>query len=531
MIKKLKNKTIKLTSDYVQVIKGRIGCQINIKNLSVNNNTKSNMFLTLYILDKNQKKTVLVSNLTVPPLKNFNIPYEKNIELESEEFIFAQTKTKTDIDIFCNYIEIEKTQFQLQLQFLNQSGEIVTGVLYNLAKQQNGKQIIQFQENQKYTNIPEIYYKITEQDVIIYKNSNFELAEHNFKEYSDRYEINIYETLRVNDIFDILRQGFINVSFNILTTLTSNPRWRYNTVEHFTDLNFWNDPNIQISLTPDSYYLNFSDVDKFTTPSNFNFNINENNILNLKFDYISKIGTLKVLTDYSVPNLSWVLFDVDSGENLSEVYYLSSIVQLEEGLHTIKVFGIEELFLDAIYSVYINANQQHLLTHSQEYSVGEIQVVVGDSAEQIWGFSTIENDTINSWYDSSESISVSQGLYYLYFQNIPRYVSPNIKSVQTSDYTKLTVNTEYIQDVGTVSIQKPSLMSDSVANSIKWRIINKTTNIKSNWFTYLQKITTDCGEYIIEFQEVQDYFDSLTDTVFIYTGQQTIYLLNNSILN
>jgi hypothetical protein len=110
MSKKIKNIFTKLTTTPTRIIKGRLGYYTNIKDIYINNNTTINTFLNIYIIDGEQKKTYICNNITIPPNKRFEIPYDGNIEIESKEFIFAETKKPTDLDIFCNYIVYKKFQ-------------------------------------------------------------------------------------------------------------------------------------------------------------------------------------------------------------------------------------------------------------------------------------------------------------------------------------------------------------------------------------------------------------------------------------
>jgi len=530
MLKKIKNSFIKLVLNPVRIAKGRLGYHTSIKDIYVNNNTTSNVLLSLYILDINQQSTYIVSNISIPPKKRFEIPHEGNIELEYKEYVIAETKYETDLDIFCNYIETEKIINQIDIEFQNQNQKVITGINWSVSNF-NDRKKLSFAAKQGYSEIPDIYYKIVGQKVIVYKSSNLKIPNNNFKEYSDRYEIEIYSKEK-NNYLGFLTQSFVNVTFNILTTSIQIPQYRYNIENTFTELNLWNNPNTEITINPNSYYLNFNNVTGFQSPDNYYFTIYKNNLVDLYFKYISNYGTLKVLTNYDVNNLTWKLIDGFGGEDLSDDYYLNSFISLEEGTHTIKIDGVENVFETKEYQIYINKNQQHFLNHYTMFADPHIQVTLEDvEASSVWQISETEDfENIDTWYSTTDTVYLPEGTYYINFANMDDYTKPSIQQVILSDNLEVIFTDTYIINTGQITICKPSLMDESVAKGIKWRFINKETQETSEWYINNVINTVIYGEYYIEFQSVEDYFESFTDTVYIYKNSKTTYVMNNAIL-
>jgi len=521
MSNKIKNTFSKLIMDPIQIIKGKEGYNLNITDIYVVNNTNYNMFLSIYMIDIKEVKNYIIRDVTIPPKKRFDIPINTNFEIEYHEYVFAETKKTTDVDIFCNYIITEKIISTVNLIFQNQDALTISGINWNIIDSTDGRKILRFDENEKYSLIPDIYYKIDGQKVIIYKTDNLKLPSNKFKEFDDRYEIDFYSKEKDLKFINILSDCLINFKTNIIGTQS----WRYSVDEIFNDT--WYDTNTDISIIPNKYYIEFDEVTGYETPS-LVLDFLQNNKVNYNIEFTKTTGYLKVKTDYNINNLTWCLIDDFGGEDLSGIYNLVDLAIIEAGTHIVRINAVESVFETTEYEITIIKNQNHILHHNIIPSNKAILKVTVENAPQIeliWQFNSV-------WHNNEDLIEILplQTINNINFLSIDNYTSPTSIPILLSNNLEIIITTKYISNFGQLSILKSSLMDENILKNAKWRIISQDTGVLTNWFDYNYIHTTLYGKYYIELQEVEDYFNSFSDTVFIYKNQKTIYQLNNSLI-
>jgi hypothetical protein len=518
MPNKIKNTFSKLSKDPIQIIKGKEGFNINITDIYVTNNTNYNMFLSIYMIDIKEVKNYIIRNVTIPPKKRFDIPIDSNFEIEYKEYVFAETRKITDLDIFCNYVITEKIISTVNLTFQNQDALVISGINWSTFDSTEGRKIIRFVENERYSLIPDIYYKIDGQKVIIYKTDNLKLPENKFKEFSDRYEIDFYSKEKDLKFINVPSECIINFKTNIVGTQD----WRYSVDE--TASNVWYETNTDVYITPNRYYIEFKEVTGYET-SNFLLEFVQNNKIEYNIEYTKTTSYLKINTDYDINNLTWCIIDDFGGEDLSGIYNLTDVAILEAGIYIIRVNTIEDVFEATEYHITLIKNQTHILHHNVTPTNKAILKVTTNSTqtEDIWQFNNI-------WYSNSDLIEISplENIENINFQIIDGYTSPNSIPITLSENLDIIINTNYISNLGQISIVKSSLMDINILKSCKWRIISQDTGVKTIWFNYDYIHTTLYGKYYIEIQEIEDYFKNISDIVIVYKNQKTIYCLNNS---
>ena len=78
---------------------------------------------------------------------------------------------------------------------------------------------------------------------------------------------------------------------------------------------------------------------------------------------------------------------------------------------------------------------------------------------------------------------------------------------------------------------KPTLIPDDIENGIKWRLLDISLNPLTDWLNHNSIATEiDSGEYYIQIQGLENYFENIQEKVIIYGNQKTTYIIDNSIL-
>lgn len=531
MSDQIKNTFTKLKSGHVQVIKGRQDFHIHVKDLYINNNTTKSVYCDVYIVDSNEVKTYLFKNIIIPSKKRLDVPNKKNIELEFRDFIFVEISDpdlETDLDIFCNYIQTEIVFKKVNIQFQNQNKRIVrpSDLSYSIIDNSVTGKTIKFTESSSYTPIPEIKYSIIGNKLTIFKIPNLLPPEYDFIELEDRYILDITSSKKKIIIPETV--AFLNISFNILTSLTRDSKWRYSTDGQYLEEDIWYDPNTQLLMEEGSYYFTFSNIEGYIRPNDDYFKINNNTLVECKYEYKSTLGYLKIKTDYVIDNLRWNVLN-EEGE-LSEDYYLNSMIELPEGYHNILINGIVDVFEDTTYNIYINHGQTHFLNHNiQEYSP-TIKVNV-ENIQNIgfWQFgdNNVFDESYN-WYFLEDELTIYPGSYYINFKDIDNYTKPELKRVIITNNIRLEVTEKYISNFGDLCIINQGKIDEQLFKSIKWRVIN-SDDMSTKWLKYSDVHNCLFGEYNIEIQNIIDFIENLSVPVNVYKQQKTTLLLDSVI--
>ena len=526
-----KNKTINLNkkNTITNILTGGSTYSCNIKSIKITNKKDINSFVSLFVKSKD-KKIYIIKNVTIPQRSIFEVPLDKNIIiLNYEDILCAESINDCDLDIICNYIE-KKTQIgKIQIQFKDTKSKIVTGITW-VEDSTNTKRRIDFSETTQYSEIPSLYYEIKDNYLIVYKNGSIQInPDYNYKEFNDRFEI--YLTKNIISNLSLLDVGLINITTNIYNKLTDSPKWRYSVTDTFTDSNIWNSINKDITITPGDYTLELEDFDNYIKPEQFSFNILRNNLLNLHFDYSSSLCKVNVKTSYDEPNLIWSILEL-TGQKITNNNNIETSVYVPENLYYVE---IETSVDKTLYLIDTLPDISLTLNHIDDVILPKISVIIDnnniDDNLLKWQLNNEEIPDENKWNENNKKLSISEGTYFLIFKNIDGYTPPTVETLKLRKNCEYEIIRKHITNKGSLNILKPTLIPDDIENGIKWRLLDISLNPLTDWLNHNSIATEiDSGEYYIQIQGLENYFENIQEKVIIYGNQKTTYIIDNSIL-
>lgn len=527
MAERIKSKSIKVKSSITQLLKPSVGYKTTIKNIKVTNNTNHIVTFNIY-LERNEKRYMYVKNQIIPIRStSYEIPLKTSLSLEDDDILFFET-TLADIDITCEYIEQPNILSKINIIFVNQKGEIVTNIIWKERDYiyDSSRKEIFIEENSKYSNIKSIYYKMTFDRLIVYKNEFIRIrTSDNIREYSDRYEIllrNYFkELINLNDIC------FLKVNFNILNVNQISPKWTYTNLITEETSDYFNNLD-EVTLSQSDYRLTFSNLDDYEAPQPIDITLYNNNHIYYTVNCVRNVGRLKFENINNANIFTWKIFD---GDDFSTKYDIRDIVDVASGEYELYVFDddIEDEDHTTIYNLQVYPNCEHIVRHDTT-EITSIKVSIDNYIDCAWKISEDLDFDDDIWYSNNYKKRITAGEYYIKYKPVEDYIEPEIQLIKIEANTQLVLRNRYINEKGKVSLFQTDVIDDKIKKEITWRLINVITDEKTEWYKYENEVEVKYGEYKIEFMEIKDYIRSFNDLLTVLSEQHTKYRIDNILL-
>ena len=317
----------------------------------------------------------------------------------------------------------------------------------------------------------------------------------------------------------------------------------------------WKDNNSSIILDYGLYTIEFSDVNGYVKPDNYQIYLNPGESKKIQTIYTLN-NELLLTINFTIPTqyqkyLSWRLLQLQDNVIVEWNNQTQYISYLQQGNYQLQISDyISDITQNAqiydyltgdivsisplhIVGENIDINLISATTITRNYlantniSPGKIvsatncsNVCVTIEPQQLsdliqWRLVSSNNTTNSTWFSSGKTVQVPYGTYYVVTTPISGWYVTNVSNLITvSSDQQITLVGIHGQINGNLRIK---LDGDSIVkNKGRWRVINTET-----WYMDNEEISLPSNSYEIEFLEIDNY--SQPDNTFYYV---TAYLVN-----
>ena len=438
-----------------------------------------------------------------------------DIVLNKNDTLYCETNKITDIDIICNYVEKQKEFPLIDIRFQDQYGNEISNINWTelVDEDQINLKRIDFDEIDGYTNIPSVYYKVDSGNkIIIYKTPNISLSkEIDSTEYSDRFEIDLFAGENYSHNF--LTSSFISVTSNIVSA------WWLD-----TETDIYN-TNEVVYISPNTYYINFQDLDTYSLISDITFTLLENTVIEFNIEYIKTESTLSITSNYDSTFLNWNIYKTSDDSLVGENLDINSIVILENDNYYIVFPENTDVYSEYILPIYINDSKTENIAIFNETQTDLAKLQINLNIDSRWQIGTTTDFTgNNTWYDNGEEIEIVGGDYYINFEDVDLYNVPGMELITLTNNQTIIKDFSYITHYGVLGIYQNDYIETSIKENIKWRVI---TDSPTEWMSFEDTVQLLYGTHTIEFDKIDNHFDTFSEDIYIIENQNVYYKIYN----
>jgi len=147
---------------------------------------------------------------------------------------------------------------------------------------------------------------------------------------------------------------------------------------------------------------------------------------------------------------------------------------------------------------------------------------------EYWRYRNVNEETFSDWLEINVTHQIMPGDYIIEFEALEGFdtVSFEFTAKRNVFYDFKFDFDHNITDKTTVCIQPSDFINESDIPGVRWRIVNQTQTL--NYNDIVEDIPA--GEYTIEIQKLDGYFDTYTDKITVYDKQKTVYIINDELI-
>ena len=154
--------------------------------------------------------------------------------------------------------------------------------------------------------------------------------------------------------------------------------------------------------------------------------------------------------------------------------------------------------------------------------------------EEYWRYISITPTTSGSssitseWTEQNIVINIPPGDYEIEFDNLEGFETPNFPfTLLKNNFYDFTFDIdEELTNLSSVTVIKSEFMTENESLGIRWRIDGETNTL--NYGDIVEGLEE--GTYTIIIEKLDEYFDTITDSINIYDHQRTNYMINNELV-